>query len=473
MKEKLILYSKLLLKYLVILLIFLVYIFIWLFCLSYDTCVVYAAESIDNETVINDLKQDESFTIEDYPSNNNDFGLYVIQLQETKEDELALYVYQPSNNFVNLIATKISLSYGFSSNGAGLEPHIYDLELVSTNGTLDKYIIKDYTVPGDAHRYYNLVEIFRKYNELLDSDELDEGGYTSDVAIAVGQQWYFVEVNNVKKCEMNTFNTLDIETIFCGNFTFSNGNILGVFSSAFGYGDCWFLCFNCDDYVIQHIYDGDVSFNQTYVEETSSITGVDIEKGEPVHKELYLSDEDVMTYKGDGLGAKSISWKRILSSSDFINAAEDNDANISDDVKNKILSSQWVFTFTETERSKVGTVAVVSTYYDITEVGILRLHFMDINGTYDLGVVNSLFNPDNISDGYIGDKSIKDLLNSLTDWFEKLFAILGTVILVLVLVAISGFITPVWNIICLVGKSLWFVISLPFRLIIWAFKKGN
>ncbi len=431
------------------------------------------ASNIDEETVLNDLKQDPNFNIEDYPDDYKDYSLQVIQLAETKENELVVYAYQPSDKNIDLLGTKISISYGFSQNGKGLKPKLYDLSLLSSNGVFDKYLIKDFPVPGDSQRYYNIVSIFREFNEVIDEDKTIDNDYydRADISFSVGQQWYIYDINDIKGYEMATFNTLTIDTVFGSKFEFNSGLTWGNFSGVCEKGDCWYIAFNCEEYVIKHIYDADMSYSKQYIEKTSlGAAGSTFKEGDPEENiPVRLTDQDVMTYTGIGLLASTYKWNRILSSSEFIKNVEKNKVVINEDAKKKIQQSQWVFTYAITERNYIpgGNGYYVESYYNVYDVGILRLHFLDVSGKiYDLGIVNSLIDPTDKSSGYG-----KATLDALEEFFEKLFMMLGIVILYLILIVLSNFFPPLKFILELIVNAIVFTISLPFKIFKWVFKR--
>ena len=185
---------------------------------------VYAS-SIDNVVVMQDLYQDKTFNKDDYPSVDNDYSLYVMQIGESDKNELFLYVYQPSNDAIDLIGSSVSISYGFSKDGKDLHPLSYDLELISTNGVFDKYYVKDFTIPNDGNRFYNIVSISRKFNSVIDKSI--DYGETNEVAFAVGQQWCCYDINNSVKYEMTTFNTVEVKIVLNESFYFKSGFKLG------------------------------------------------------------------------------------------------------------------------------------------------------------------------------------------------------------------------------------------------------
>ena len=448
------------------------------FCLAWilafsPTSVVYAAT--DETTVLKELQSDPDFDPANYPDNPEDYSLQVIQLAEDKDKELYIYVYQPAHNSIDLLGTKVSISYGYSVDGSGLEPQVYDLELASTSGVFDKYHVKGFTPSKDGERYYNIVEIFRAYNEVID-DIGNEISPITDIAYSVGQQWYVCDLNDNKVYEMNTFSTLSVETVLSSKVTFKDGfkigNLIGLNK---GSGDCWFYCFNVAEYVVSHIYDADLNYSIRHVQEwrsnasgQSSYTYSD----ERPNQVITLYDSDVMTYNGGGLNARTFEWNRILSSDDFISMAESQGVVFDSEQKTSIEASQWVFSYIETERNETDySSGDLYGYEDVYDVGLLRLKFMDTNHKiYDLGVVNSLTDA---SDDPAGIGTVKDLVEVLSDFFEGFMKIVGLIVLLVIIVIGLNSVAPISTLLNYLIKAIAYVISLPFRLIKWVFKKDG
>ena len=427
---------------------------------SVGSPIVNAAAS---EEVLRDLRHDKNFNEADYPYVKDDYGLYVIQIAESSNKELFVYVYQPCNDTYDLVGTKISISYGYSVDGAGLSPKLYNLKLLSTSGTLDKYYVDGFTIPNDGDRYYNIVEIFRMANS--DIDEVDESFPKTDIAYSVGQQWYVFDLNDSKYYEMNTFNTLYVDTVFNSSLAFHNGlqlrNLIGVYPSC----HCWFYCFNVADYVIDHIYDADLNYSVKDGYQTVGLgsSGDFKVTDQRTNQVITLKDTDVMTYTASGFGGRSFKWNRILSSKEFVETAEKQDVKFVESDKEKILSSQWVFTFLETKLETHASEYYVTTYYsDVYDVGLLRLSFQDISGKkYNLGVVNDLTDPDNIVSGSFDP----DIIGTL----EKIFKVVLLILAVLLILFLLSLVAPLGSIVKFLFKAIIYIISLPFRLVKWVF----
>ena len=398
------------------------------------------AEETTSADVLDELQHDSTFNADDYPELSlEDLSkagkplLEVIQVAESKEDKLYIYVYQPTNNTIDLKATAISMSCKYSSNGQDLDPSPYDLTLVSTSGVFDKYLVEDYKVSNDAYRYYNIVAIYREFNASIDTNT--DGADSVEKAIAVGQQWCVYYLNDSLVYEMGTFETLEIEVQYTGSLAFSEGITIGNIFGSFTWGHSWFVAFNVEDYIVEHIYDAKLSYS---VRPMTRVIGVgssgEWSYGDFVGKEIWLKDTDTASYDGGGLFAKEYSWNRISSSEDFIANAEAQDVTISEECKNKLKESQWVFAFAETEKDEYYSEgATVTIQSDIDDVTILTLHFVDINHKiYNLGVVGDRVNPDNESDGYGG------MDTDLVDDLNKALVTIYTILIIIVAVVLLG-----------------------------------
>lgn len=441
--------------------------------MSYSSVAVFAAT--DETTVLDELQSDPDFDPAAYPDNAEDFSLQVIQIGEDEAKELYIYTFQSAHRSIELIATKISISYGYSSNGAGLNPILYDLELISSSDGFHKYHVIGFTPSKDGDRYYNIVAIYREYNSVVD-DEYDEAFPTTDIAYSVGQQWYVHDINDDKIYEMNTFKTMECETVFNGHVLMKNGicfnNLIGSYDSV----DAWFYCFNTDDYVIKHIYDADLNYSSRHV--SCTYPGVDAPNLQPniiysdikENQKITITENDEMTFSGSGLWSKSYSWNRILSSEDFIALVEDQGGSLDETTKSNIKSSQWVFSYLETSRDEyyaAGNVLLMEEYYDIYDVGLLRLHFIDINqNVYDLGVVNDLTDPDNNSDGELN--SVYDALKEFLDTF---ILVVGLILGIIILVVLLNFVGPISSLLKYLIKAVVYVISFPFKMLNCILKK--
>ena len=441
--------------------------FLALFCLFESTLSITAKadDSINYSDVLTDLRKDENFNIDDYPDLVNDYSLQVIQIAESENNELFLYVYQPSHRALDLLCTTISMYNGYSTNGKDFSPLLYELELVSTDGVFDKYVVKDYIVSTEGERWYNIVSIYRAFNETIDKHI--EGGITDEIAYSVGQQWHVYYMNDEMYYEMGTFKTLEVEIVTAGNIEYSNGFTMGSLAGLYNYCDSHFVCFNVPDYVVSHIYDADVSYVSRPVTEYSGMGVPDDSYGEYETKYVTLYDNDVVTFEGSGWLGKTYNWNRISSSTDFVKNFENQGGVLGKTSIDRIASSQWVFAFCETEIDVIssnGWTIVSST--EVSKVTILRLHFVDITGRYyNLGVVADRVTEDDITDGVAGGLDFDRL------WEKILKAIIIAVGLILLCVTIPWLLVFVFKLLIAAIKLVFRLISALFKWIGSWFKK--
>lgn len=487
--------------------------FLYVFSINY---VFVNAETNNYTDVFDDLRKDENFDISKYPiytldyinkiNNDNDKTndqphMQIIQIAESSSDELYIYVYQPCDSYLELYATSILMSDEYSPDGQNIYPDIYELELVSTYNQFDKYVVKDFVVSDETYRYYNLVTLYRLYNSEIDSHISGTEEFDNEIGMEIGQQWCATYIDDKLIYEMGTFETIELDVLFTGNIDFDGGL---SFNFVIDEGQSWFVIFKAKDYQIQHIFDADLTYN---IREMSRMTG-----SEPTYypygskydesKKIRPSDDNYLTggfksfkttltdlegdngtgsYEGEGLLSKKYEWERIMDASSFHTFLEKNTNYYSEDILNALEYNPinntygpniWVFSFLETEKSSIIGVMTPNVYYqyDISKVTIIRLHFIDIyDNTFNLGVVSDRVNPDNKSDGGAGglDLSIFD------EMFEKIMAILGFILLVVLI----SFIPPVANIFSLIFKIIfngfYIIVSFPFKIVGKLFNIGK
>lgn len=431
---------------------------------------VHAATNYSD--VFKDLSKDESFDIRDYPTLTYDeLGntglLNVIQIAETDEKELCIYVYQPTSETLEIKANSVSISSEFSSNGQNLNPLIYDLELVSSYDVFYKYLVKDYKVSSEAYRYYNIVSIYRPFNNLIDNGI--DSGVVNSVALSVGQQWCCYYLNDNLIYEMNTFNTLDVDINYCNYLEFTNGITLGNLLGNSKYGRCHFIAFNVNDYIVQKIYDAKLNYQiRKHTETWAPFVGTEHIYGEYENDYITLNSSDKGTFEGEGLGARNYTWNRILSANDFISDME-NQGFIMSSYENEILKNQWVFAFLETETTTLTyDGGYTNIYYDVDNVKILQLHFLDINNKiYDLGVVASGVGGGN---GITNEGSNLDL-SLITEPLEKVLMLIGIILLLVVCVFLYKTFDFIKNFIKGIVNTIIYIVKLPFKIIKSIFRK--
>ncbi len=204
--------------------------------------IAFAASETIYSDVLEDLGKDETFDAAQYPEKDDD-KMDVFQVAESNAGELFLYVYQPQADKFTASEARISTSIGDN-----LSPKDYKLTLLSRNGTLNKYIVNDFTVLPDAVRYYVIVQLARLWND--DVDGKPSGNEAKTVPYPIGKQFTACTIDgNVTYTEKHT----DVVTIlpeqrFDGFLRYSDGFTLYATAC-----DSWFVAFTCD-YKIDKLY---------------------------------------------------------------------------------------------------------------------------------------------------------------------------------------------------------------------------
>ena len=354
-----------------------------------------AAESENEKTasgVLEDLSKDVSFNTENYPSNAKDYSLSVMQLAESTDKELFVYVYQPSGDKVR--ASSINISTTINDEISFFN---YPLELLNFEGTLFKYKVTNFEVKKDPVRYYAISLIYRPFDVSL-GDKKSGNNTINEVNYAVNRQYCFGEINGKPYV-----NCVDIETIvvtdkFVGFVRYKDGFKLDV-----GACDSHFVAFNTDK-PIDKLLEADVYYtSQSYSWLFALGVGQNETFGEKKDNYAYLKYTDKVEHTGDGFFAGTYKWDRIQTVDDFINGENRENvyhgavldvkvsSKLTDEALNELKGKKWVLRFVETSYTLSsganGSTSTKSTL--IGNVTILRLKFETDGITYNLGVIDN------------------------------------------------------------------------------------
>ena len=362
-----------------------------------------AAESENEKTasgVLEDLNKDVSFNTENYPLNAKDYSLSVMQLAESTDKELFIYVYQPSGDKVR--ASSINISTTINDEISFFN---YPLELLNFDGTLFKYKVTGFEVKADPVRYYVISNIYRPFNASI-GDKKSGNNTINEVNYAVNRQYCFGEINGKPY-----INCIDIETIvvtdkFVGFVRYPDG--FKLFTGA-GACDSHFVAFNTDK-KIDKLFEADVYYTTQKVSYDffTEDSPFSIKFGDSkTDNYAYLKYTDKVEHTGGGFFAGTYKWDRIQSVEDFIKTEDRTmvyygavlnskvSSKLTDEALNELKGKKWVLRFTETSYNKSPRSGMgAATYYhaETTMVGnvtILRLKFETDGITYNLGVIDN------------------------------------------------------------------------------------
>lgn len=422
------------------------------------SAVAYAAGETVYSDVLEDLHTDESFSEEYYPVVLNDYSLNVIQIAESVDNELFVYVYQPSGHFKNLKASSINIALVPREDISDVKN--YKLRLLSSNGVFYKYLVEGLTVGTASTRYYTIPSIYRPFDKTIDEDA-DHGNEVTEVVFAVAKEYCFSTINGEPFCRVLDIETIEITDKFVGFVRYSNG--FELFPTRC---DSHFVAFNTDR-DIDRLFEAEVyyttqSYSYSYL---GGLFGHENETfGEVRDNYAHLYYEEKVEHTGDGLWAPTYTWNRIETVENFI-AGEDIEQtvytgallnvsvanNITDEGRAALAGKKWVLRFTETEYSLLWSENSYDTSSTIVgDVTILRLKFETDGVTYNLGVIDNKQsgNPDIP----INEEHYKVGLSETGKWLLLIIAII-------LLLALLGPILPY------IIKAVVWLISLPFKAI--------
>ena len=413
--------------------------------------IAHAQEGKTYSNVLDDLKKDSSFNPSNYPAKADDYSLQIIQLAESVDKELFVYVYQPSGKNKNLKASSINISTTIND---AISFTNYKLVLLNSNGVFYKYKVENLAVKTDAVRYYAISSIYRPFDESIDK-QASGGNTVTEVNYDVSKQYSFGEINGKPYV-----NCVDIETIvvtdkFVGFVRYPDGFQLYV-----GACDSHFVAFNTNK-PMDKLLEADVYFTtQDYSSSWAAFVGSSEEFGAKADKYAYLKYTDKVEHTGGGLFAGTYKWDRIQTVENFI-ATEDREqifsgaiidvkisSKLTDAALAELQGKKWVLRFAETDYSMWSGQGAYGTFSTIVgDVTILRLKFETDGITYNLGVI------DNKQSGSTEPSNETEIDVSLNKR-GKMFLYLLLLILLIVLCA---------PILPYILQGIVWIISLPFK----------
>lgn len=404
--------------------------------------VIAKAESTVTYTnVLEDLQRDGSFFKDNYPEKATDYSLQIIQLAESSDKELFVYVYQPSGQLKGLVASSINISTTIND---AVSYHNYKLELLNADGVFFKYKVSDFVVKEDAVRYYAITSVYRKWDKTIDPATGNDNTVT-EVNYNVSKQYAFGTINGKPYVNCVDIDTIVVTDKFVGFVRYENGFTL--YNSAC---DSHFVAFNTDK-PIDKLLEADVYYTtQSYNWNWTAFVGEKETFGTKQDNYSYLKYTDKVEHTGEGWFAGTYKWDRIQTVDDFISG--ENRENIfhgavldvkvstklTDSALNELKGKKWVLRFTETAYSftpdYTGTGSQYSSSTVVGDVTILRLKFETDGITYNLGTI------DNKQTGGKDPSNSTDIDVSLNDTGKKLAALIMLILAIILLAPVLPYI---------------------------------
>lgn len=450
-----------------------------LLCFSYIPVYAFAETSTEYSNVLDDLQKDESFSASNYPvirdPQNENYGmLSVIQVAESVDKELFIYVYQPSGQTKKLKASSINISL---SRSYSIDVHNYKLEYCNSDGVFYKYKVCGLTVKEDETRYYTIVSILRPFDESIDEQASGDNTIT-EVVYDVSKEYCLADINGTSYTNCFEIETIRVTDKFVGYVYYPSG-----FLSFNNPCHSHFVAFNTDkpiDRLLEaKVYYTHQDYNYRYEKNgIFDLTGTKTETyGSIIDEEVSLKYTDKAEYDQGGWFGQVYTWDRIQTVEDFIDT-EDREkvyhmigfdittrSNLTDEALTELQGKKWVLRFVETSSyySDAGNSAdgsVIDTRYGYTMVGdvsILELKFETDGIVYHLGVI------DNKQTG--SRDPVNEWDTTITPSTKRLWHILAILAVLVLCLLLIPILTP------LIGLVI-NIISLPFKFIGWLFR-GN
>lgn len=428
---------------------------------------VYAATSYSD--VLQDLRTDEAFNPEDYPDNKDDNGLQVIQIAESTDGELLVYVYQPSAKTLQLTATSIRISTtGDKDNPA---PRDYKLTLLSLSGVFGKYRVDGFGLKNDLVRYYDVVCIFRYWNPMLDDGAANDNTI-SEVPDKVGKCFSAFTLNGKVVYNCTTTDVVEITDKHVGRVRLGNGLTWNGMTDT----DAHFVAFSCD-YNIERLFEADVEFSTQPFETTAKGTKLgNVTPQDPV--ELKYDKKTIIT--ANNWFGHSYEWYEIETVEQFLSHGFE----FSEDIESKLKKQQYVLRFYESvyNSGADGNDVLIGIFLPlgfiwtgvqnstkcsgtlVSDVSVLRLKFEADGTVYNLGAV------DNKQTGKHDTSPTTSADN--VPWWVWLLVAFGAVagVLIIICIFVPGAAPVIGRGFVNIGKAVLWLILLPFRAIAALFR---
>lgn len=415
--------------------------------------------NIEYTGVLTDLQKDENFSVEDYPFIENDYSLQVIQIAESSDDELFIYVYQPCKEKI------LTASYVNMSTTALLDANIYELELLNYETTLYKYKVKDFTITDTETRQYDLTSIYRPFEESID-DPAEGDNTITNVVYSVSKTWYATTYNNHVYYQTFDTETIEVTDKYCGYVRYPDGYWLIDVSC-----DSHFVAFSTDKPIDKLISAKVYYTTQSYTSwpNTGTMIGINpsayyYECGEKESHQVNVSYTQKAEYTTQGWALHhTYSWNRISTVSDFIENIEGHvvykqclfdtyvETTINPSKEENLNNKQWVLRFVDTSYFKNGYNCERTI---VGDVSIIQLKFETLGKIYDLGCV------DNMQTEGEEPINVNKITIKLRWWLIILLAVGIGLIIAFPSILITLF-NVIVNIFKYIFKALWWLITAP------------
>jgi hypothetical protein len=327
-----------------------------------------------------DLNTDSEFDINDFPPIQDDYTLQVIQIAESSDNELFIYVYNPCGINMPLEATCINMSLTESPDF----PRLYNLEQINRAGVFGKYLVKGVTVKSDEVRFYNITSIYRRFNKYCGDENTGNDNTISEVSFNVSKLFTARMVNSNVLYSCTVTESVTVTNKYAGGVRLGNGitwnGLTGV--------DAHFVAFDCD-YSIDKLFKADVTFTtQTYSKTVSGYK--ESEVSDPITVPLNYDKKVVIEANNFG---NRYEWYEIETVDEFLSRGY----SLSPKAQREIKKMQYVLRFYQTSYNEGadGEDVLVGMFLPFGSIHALIQQFTKCSGTrvYDVskGIIFGIY----------------------------------------------------------------------------------
>lgn len=416
------------------------------------------------------------FDISQCPLKENDYSLEVIQIAETVNNELIVYVYQPFGDLAEFNAKQIRLSTGINDN---ISYKDYYLECLGVEKSIGKYIVKDFKVLPDKLRYYAIACIFRKWHADIDEPSGNDNT-VSYVSFDISQLWTASTVNNEVSYTVTVADTIVVTKHRAGLYTYSTSAPPGFDYTV------------CEDYTIA--FSTDIKMDKVFEAVVSYEAKTLMNEFPEVPKFEWLpytvtvrADHETSAQDGWWWWCNdTYTWSDIETVESYKSRVK-----LTDAVEKQLDGMDWVlhYIFVSYEVNDMFNKDPAGPSWDIRDTTILQLKYQKDGKTYNVGVVDSKTTGTGKDDRDYTKGDPLDWFRAFLEWLKDNWewlvpTIIGGIIIIVALIVLSPFLPiiisglfavlkAVGHCLLLLLKGLWWLISAPFRLIVHLIQGGG
>ena len=365
--------------------------------------VAYAATADNNSFVLYDLQKDSKFNEDLYPEKKDDYSLDMITIGESANDELFVYVYQPSGKSADLRATSINISNEYKPKKLSFRN--YKLTFCNSYKTLYKYKVDDFQVEDKRTRYYDIPSIYRAWNKDYGDAETGNDNTISEVPYGVNRIFEMSYKDGEYTVTAVPTNTIEVVAKYVGFVRYKDGYKLFTDSAC----DSHFVAFSTD-IPIEKLHSADIYFCTQSLYYHERFGRVEVKFGKITDTYISVEDSESLRYEPSGwFNVGTINRDRIQTVDDFIENEDFTSifecglfnvvttSKLTQEGKENLQKCDWLIRFFDSSYSDTlyYNSATHEKYAEelsctiVSDVSILRLEGISNGSEFNLGVVDN------------------------------------------------------------------------------------